>query len=230
MKIKKLEIYNFRGVDEIKLDFTGPGGKPLNLIVLTGKNGTGKTAVLEACTIVAGSYPFDSVKEDYLIRADVEGEIVEFTPRGGQYRTWQNKPVYLPQFRSPWVHDAGYKVGIDDWQSKIPEELFRILNPANPLKWRGIEFETLSYGMRCVFATLVLVGVAEGTDPRGNPMKRIYLIDEPTIHVHPDLHFPLLCAIETLVGDRQIIMATNSDEILDLVESYERFTLSTKGD
>ena len=49
MKIKKITITNFRGIDSLSLDLTHPAGKPLNLVVLAGPNGCGKTSVLEAC-------------------------------------------------------------------------------------------------------------------------------------------------------------------------------------
>ena len=49
MKIKKITITNFRGIDSLSLDFIHPAGKPLDLVVLAGPNGCGKTSVLEAC-------------------------------------------------------------------------------------------------------------------------------------------------------------------------------------
>jgi len=48
MKIKNITIKNFRGIDSLSLDFTHPAGKPLDLVVLAGPNGCGKTSVLEA--------------------------------------------------------------------------------------------------------------------------------------------------------------------------------------
>ena len=54
MKIAKVQIKDFRGIDSLDLDFTGPDGKPLDLVVLAGPNGCGKTSVLEACLIAFG--------------------------------------------------------------------------------------------------------------------------------------------------------------------------------
>lgn len=54
MKISRIEIENFRGIDSLTLDLTGPGGKPLDLVVLAGPNGCGKTSVMEACLLALG--------------------------------------------------------------------------------------------------------------------------------------------------------------------------------
>ncbi|MCC6156918.1 MAG: AAA family ATPase [Deltaproteobacteria bacterium] len=51
MKIERVEITNFRGIDHLALDFVDPAGKPLDLVVLAGPNGCGKTSVLEACLL-----------------------------------------------------------------------------------------------------------------------------------------------------------------------------------
>ena len=50
MRIRELEIYNFRGFEELKLKLD----PHFNIIV--GNNGSGKTAILEALTVAMGSY------------------------------------------------------------------------------------------------------------------------------------------------------------------------------
>jgi AAA domain, putative AbiEii toxin, Type IV TA system/AAA domain len=51
--ITSLSIRNFRGIEQLELDFRGPDGRPNSLVVLGGPNGCGKTAVLEAAIILA---------------------------------------------------------------------------------------------------------------------------------------------------------------------------------
>ncbi len=69
MKIEQLKITDFRGLSNLSLDFRDPAGKPLDLIVLAGPNGCGKTSVLEACLIAVGYGPLPEGKEkpDYNI-------------------------------------------------------------------------------------------------------------------------------------------------------------------
>jgi energy-coupling factor transporter ATP-binding protein EcfA2 len=53
--IAEIHIRDFRGIDDLKMSFCGPDGKtPNELVVIGGPNGTGKTAVLEACLLVTG--------------------------------------------------------------------------------------------------------------------------------------------------------------------------------
>lgn len=54
MKLARLEIENFKGIRELKLDFTGPDGQPRPLTLLLGDNGSGKTTVLQAIALVLG--------------------------------------------------------------------------------------------------------------------------------------------------------------------------------
>lgn len=61
MKITGIEIKNFRGIESLKLKFLYPEAatpRPLDLIVLAGPNGCGKTSVLEACLIALGRKEF----------------------------------------------------------------------------------------------------------------------------------------------------------------------------
>ena len=52
MKIRKLYLRDFRGIRELDLDLTHPGtGEALDLLVFAGRNGCGKTTLLEALII-----------------------------------------------------------------------------------------------------------------------------------------------------------------------------------
>jgi len=84
LKIKSLKIRNFRCIGELDLDFTDPDGNPLDLVVLAGPNGCGKTSVLEAILIACGrkqlmaasaENPLSNMKigaENFEIKADVQ--------------------------------------------------------------------------------------------------------------------------------------------------------------
>ena len=50
MKIRELQLYNFRGIGRKTIDFTDTDGNPKQFTVLIGDNGSGKTSILEAIT------------------------------------------------------------------------------------------------------------------------------------------------------------------------------------
>src|SRR5438132_1087307 len=54
MRLRQLQIRNFRGIESLDLSFTGAMGETLELMILAGENGAGKTAVLEAVLILLG--------------------------------------------------------------------------------------------------------------------------------------------------------------------------------
>jgi energy-coupling factor transporter ATP-binding protein EcfA2 len=51
--ITHISIRDFRGIDSLEVSFKGPSGYPTQIAVLAGPNGSGKTAVLEACLLAA---------------------------------------------------------------------------------------------------------------------------------------------------------------------------------
>jgi hypothetical protein len=56
MKIKHLEIKNFRGIKDLSVDFDDSKGNPLDLIAIAGNNASGKTSILEACLFAIGKW------------------------------------------------------------------------------------------------------------------------------------------------------------------------------
>jgi len=55
-RIRKIQIRDFRGIDALELDFTDSSGAPLDLAVLAGGNGSGKTTALEAILLALGRH------------------------------------------------------------------------------------------------------------------------------------------------------------------------------
>jgi hypothetical protein len=81
LKLRRLEIENFKAIDKLVLDLPGPlmGDDP-DVFVIGSKNGAGKTSILEACVLayLGAFYPalFQAVVDnaaflrDHLIRSD----------------------------------------------------------------------------------------------------------------------------------------------------------------
>jgi len=52
LRLTRLSVRNFRGIDEIDLDLCDATGEPLDLVVLAGANGSGKSALIEAILLL----------------------------------------------------------------------------------------------------------------------------------------------------------------------------------
>lgn len=86
MKISKVKIHNFRGIADFEKELASPlTGKPLDMVVFAGPNGSGKTSILEAIVIAlckpktvqdkAFTKPFNRNGKDYNIEIDlIDGE------------------------------------------------------------------------------------------------------------------------------------------------------------
>jgi ABC-type branched-subunit amino acid transport system ATPase component len=93
VKIRRIEITNLRAIDRLELDLAPLEGRALDLAVLAGPNGCGKTSVLEACLwalqadkLVQRPLP----EQDFLIQLVVEHDgdeyLLERSPRDGVVR------------------------------------------------------------------------------------------------------------------------------------------------
>ncbi len=77
IKIKKIKINNFRGIEKLDLDFEHHPGKVLDLVVLAGSNGCGKTSVLEACILALGQdHLLQKNKEDNIRKGEEDFELL----------------------------------------------------------------------------------------------------------------------------------------------------------
>src|SRR4051812_38237765 len=56
VKLRRITINRFRGLDNLELDFVDPRNKATSPIVLGGPNGSGKTRAIEACMMALGRF------------------------------------------------------------------------------------------------------------------------------------------------------------------------------
>jgi energy-coupling factor transporter ATP-binding protein EcfA2 len=54
MRINRIHIRDFRGIEELEIDLVNLSGNSLDLAVFAGPNGSGKTSILEACLFALG--------------------------------------------------------------------------------------------------------------------------------------------------------------------------------
>ncbi len=135
MKLSEIQINNFMGIEKLALEFKYPNGKPLDMVVLAGPNGCGKTSVLEACILALGRkklLPNPKKNSQYTRKGSEqfsisvtfivgEGETgyADVTPRGTKYKG-KFPPEYFPK------HDNSQDrlVILEDEYVDMPTEYF----------------------------------------------------------------------------------------------------------
>jgi len=111
MKIKNISITDYKGIVEtLELDFTGKNGEPLDLIVLAGPNGCGKTSVIESCSlgfIYVHQYDFPILKPNS-VRRGKDNCVIQATLINGKelFKTTHKIMRHLEGDRETVSHSA----------------------------------------------------------------------------------------------------------------------------
>ncbi|CAN98825.1 hypothetical protein sce8655 [Sorangium cellulosum So ce56] len=156
LRLTRLDVRNFRGIDEISLDLRDAQGAAIDLVVLAGANGSGKTALLEAILLLLHrpeKLPRDAAPLREQIRFGAEAlelrgefrfqerdELVDFhtelrvahdTPaRSGNFlRAHGLEPQEtLPGYG--WSRDARFDANVEYFSARRePEALGEVVNP-----------------------------------------------------------------------------------------------------
>lgn len=72
MKIRKLEIKNYKIFDEVMFDFTDKNGNTKDAIIIAGLNGTGKTTVLELINDILGGNIIKNIEKNFEIFIELD--------------------------------------------------------------------------------------------------------------------------------------------------------------
>jgi len=121
MQIEELKLLNFRNYERVGVSFDP------NLNVIYGKNGSGKTNLVEAIYVLALTRSFKQIHDKTLIRHDTEVTKIEGLIKGKYQNTYQ--VLITPEGKKVKV-DSNKLTKISEYISKIPIVLF---NP-NDLK------------------------------------------------------------------------------------------------
>ena len=322
MKIKHVEIRNLRGIDHLELDLTGPDNQPLDLVMLAGPNGCGKTTVLEACLWAIKQEkrlplrPVPSGQQyEIILTLRVEDEDVRIVrnPQKTRVYHWHDdgwhsgilgksdplravSTFYFSSWRAPTLVGS---VGLTLGPGRRPAEternsLWRLkqylvnLKGASSFKaakqdirepfeklnqvWKNFYPERNGRFEAAVYPDEPPAGDRKPKDgpaqdaslafdlfyfdekhPQGIPVDDlssgeieilsmagsfmlnkqgydIVFVDEPELHLHPAWHRSIMRALRLLAPNSQLICATHSEEIMESVYSYERFTILEEDD
>jgi energy-coupling factor transporter ATP-binding protein EcfA2 len=91
LRIRKLSMENFRGIDHLELEFIDHHNEALDLVVFAGGNGVGKTSVLEMLLLILGQkevwFGKDSLEDqvrfgthDFILSVEIDRPNGEFMP------------------------------------------------------------------------------------------------------------------------------------------------------
>lgn len=311
MKIKKIKIKNLRALDDLELDLTSPDGKPLDLVVLAGPNGCGKTTVLEAALYALCKDKLVSRKlpeQDYDIEVTVcdgdqdfgvrkkpklhsmgEGNLKKVMdelscfyfsswrspklvggislstgegkrpPRNEHNTLWRFKSRMVSlraseSFESSSSSSSSEEPDVDvlleslnkAWKYFYPERngrfFTRKIPPTKKQIEKGEDVETLfdifltdEKRLEGIAVDDLSSGEIENLSMLGMFLSEywsfdIVFIDEPELHLHPAWHRAILPALRMVAPSTQFICATHSQDILESVYSYERFTILDEDD
>jgi hypothetical protein len=162
MKIKRIQLSNFRGIESLDLDFTGPDGQPLDTVVLAGPNGCGKTSVLEACLIGCGS-------------AGLIGQKAEST---SDVRLGADRFILRPelQFADTSVHTTITS------QNLLAHQLFVEGQARQGREWTRIEYFSSWREPKLIGSVPVTAGNKEGR-PKPSQQNRLALVKQHLVNL-----------------------------------------------
>ena len=207
MKLSYVSIKNFRNITSLVLDLKDGNGTPLDAIYIAGDMGIGKTSVLDAI-YRALSRGTSVEKESIYARCMVRG-------RTRTLKTAEYKFAYLSQYSSvvcgaEWIQDVKH------------EHFVAIEAMAHALGWNTWASDCrrgrLTSGQNAIMKMAVPIACAP------EPLD-VVLIDEPELHLHCSIQTHLMAALRRLSPTTQFIVATNSEAILQMALSYERFLI-----
>ena len=210
MKLSYVSIKDFRNITSLVLDFKDGNGKPLDAIYIAGGMGIGKTSVLDAIhwAITDGAaLGKDSIGGRCVVRGRTR---TLKTLRDTEYNI-----AYLSQYSAvscgaEWIQDVKH------------EHFVAIEAMAHALGWKTWASDCkrgrLTSGQNAIMKMAVQIACA------AEPLD-VVLIDEPELHLHVSVQTHLMSELRKLSPTTQFIVATNSEAILQMALSYERFII-----
>ncbi len=254
--IRKLDIWDFHGIDRLNLDLTDGLEQALRLVLIGGD--TGKTTVLEAVYNLLQKGSADKTPQSEHCRngttnARLQAELA-FNDRGRIQLSFEVRPegsmwccalppmnvLYLPANRTITKADItgleeSFVAASCDQQARIQEVWDKLNSEKSTIQCNGFDVtfrsESKHVALRQLGLSALTMFALLQTFVLHNSTFDVVLIDEPELHLRQNLHRRLIDVLQKdLAPEAQIWLATNSDEIWDMAFSYERFFLVDEND
>jgi len=227
-KVRKVEIDKCKMFNNFQISFLDKNNKPLSMVVIAGKNGTGKTTLLEYIgKLRTGiNYQFEGeLRDSSKDKEKVENIIYIDALTENDKEVEQLILDYIDYFIYDESKDAA--VGAENLQNDI-DEIFKdfdlnfqfkkidyktkkpIFEPYNALSDDiEIKLQELSTGERTLLSKVLSLYLQK---PKG----KVILIDEPETSLHPSWQNKILKFYENFatINNNQIIIATHSPHII----------------
>lgn len=251
MRLRSIDIKNFRCIDTLHLDFPDCGDGGASVMVLAGENGVGKTAVLEAICVGLGRNehlrgPLVRLGcDDFEVSATLDPAPVPALPPQGKWQ-WQTntdtsasvllpasvreRVLYLRSNRAPERVAGWAAVMLREPEPEAAKvtEFFRsfVGDKALAMTADRPSTHTVSREIEALGAGAQEILALACEIAWAKPA--ICLIDNPELRLSIPWQRRLIPALREFSPDTQFIMATHSCDVLDSVYSFERTALKNE--
>lgn len=225
MKIKKIKINSYKVLQNFEINFTDKDGNILDIVVIAGVNGSGKTTILELIqNSFSANFRFDN-HDDYIDFIEKDARKLVY------FRVFDNpKEFVISKIKDflDYIREYNEDLTIKESNIKLKDQINSIFDGLDlKTKFKGIskdikrevifendirdniKLDELSTGEQQLFIRALSLKLMDLKDS-------LILIDEPELSLHPNWQNHILRVYQNIAnqGNNQLIVATHSPQII----------------